>query len=105
MERAAIDLDWTIRSLDPNVQRLLIDAAQRWARQKQAAPPETVAPEDGGRESDEQVPAPVDAIKLLDTRTDEATTRYDIEVSTGGTLDPVTVVVSNDGSVTVQSAG
>lgn len=105
MESAAIDLDWAIRELDPNVQRLLIDAARSWARQKQSAPPESVAADDGGRESDEQVPAPVDAIKLLGTATDEAITAYDIEVSTGGTLDSISVTVTNDGSVNVRPAG
>lgn len=104
MEPQGIDLDWTIQNLDPNVQRLLIDAAQRWAQGKQSASPDTVAPEDGGREGDEQVPAPVDAVKLLDTTTTDTVTTYDIEVSTGGTLDPVTVTVTNDGSVSVQAA-
>jgi hypothetical protein len=99
-----IDLDWSVQSLDPNVQRLIIDAAQTWAHDKQRAAPQEVAPADGGRPGDEQVGAPVDTIRLLDTTTTEAVTIYDIEVSTGGTVDPVSVIVGNDGSVRVQRA-
>jgi hypothetical protein len=104
MDRDAIELGETIQELDPNVQRLLIDAAQRWVSQKEAAPPRSVAPEDGGRQGDEQYPAPVDAINLLDTTTNDTVTVYDIEVSYGGDLDPVSVTVTNDGTVSVQAA-
>lgn len=105
MERGTnIDLDWSLQQLDPNAQRLIVDAALTWARDKQRAAPEAVAPANAGRASDEQVAAPVDAIKLLDTTTTEEATVYDIEVSVAGTLDPVSVIVSDDGSVRVQRA-
>lgn len=99
-----IDLDWSVQSLDPNVQRLIVDAAQTWARDKQSAAPEEVAPANAGRPSDEQVAAPVDTIRLLNTTTSETSTIYDIEVSVGGTVDPVSVIVADDGSVQVQRA-
>lgn len=99
---AAIDLDWAIRNLDPNAQQVLINAAQAWARDKQNAGSGEVAPADAGRRGDEQYPAPVDAIKLINTTTDEHATVYDIEVSIAGTLDPLSVIVADDGSVRVQ---
>lgn len=102
MERANIDLDWAIRQLDPNVQQVIITGARTWARDKQRAAPQAVAPADAGRPGDDQVAAPVDAIKLIDTTTDETATVYEIEVSTGGTLDHVSVIVTNDGTVRVQ---
>ena len=99
---AAIDLDWAIRNLDPNAQQVIISAAQTWARDKQDGAATDVAPADAGRVGDEQVPAPVDAIKLINTTTDENATIYDVEVSIAGTLDPVSVILANDGSVRVQ---
>lgn len=99
---ASIDLDWAIRNLDPNAQQVIINAAQTWARDKQDAAAPAVAPADAGREGDEQVAAPVDAIKLINTVTDENATIYDIEVSIAGTLDPVSVILANDGAVRVQ---
>lgn len=104
MERNNIDLDWALQALDPNAQQLIINAALAWAREKQNADPARVAPADGGRAGDEQYPAPVDTIKLLDTSTDENSTIYDIEVSVAGTLDHIGVIVANDGSVQVRSA-
>lgn len=105
MERGSnIDLDWSLRAIDPNAQQVIVNAALSWARQKQGAAPQEVAPADGGREGDEQVDAPVDTIKLIDTTTTDQATIYDIEVSTGGTLDPVSVIIANDGSVRVQRA-
>lgn len=101
---AGIDLDWAIQNLDPNVQQVLINAAQSWARGKQNATPDEVAPMDAGRRGDEQFPAPVDTIKLINTTTDETATVYDIEVSIAGTLDPLSVIVANDGAVRVQRA-
>lgn len=101
---SSIDLDWAIQQLDPNAQQVIIRAAQTWARDKQNASPGAVAPMDAGREGDEQYPAPVDTIKLIDTTTTETETVYDIEVSIAGTLDPISVRIANDGSVGVQRA-
>ncbi len=104
MERTNIDLDWALQALDPNAQQVIVNAAQAWAREKQSADPARIAPADGGRTGDEQHPAPVDTIKLLDTSTDENATIYDIEVSVAGTLDHIGVIVANDGSVEVRPA-
>ncbi len=104
MERnTPIDLDWSIKNLDPNAQQVIINAAQSWVRNKQNAVPTDVAPADAGRVSDEQVPAPVDAIKLINTTTDERATIYDIEVSVAGTLDVLSVLLDNDGNVQVRA--
>lgn len=103
-ENPNIDVDAAFEALDPNAQRVIMDAAQRWAREKQSARPETIAPADGGRAGDEQYPAPVDAIKLLDTTTTSAATIYDVEVSIAGTLDHIGVIIGDDGSVEVRSA-
>lgn len=104
MERSNITLDWALQAVDPNAQQVIIDAALAWAREKQSADPMQVAPADAGRTGDEQHPAPVDAIKLLDTTTTEAATIYDIEVSVAGTLDHIGVIISNDGTVEVRPA-
>jgi hypothetical protein len=94
--------DTAMQTLDPNAQNVIVDAAMQYVRDKQAAEPRVIAPADAGRVSDEQVPAPIDAIKLLDTTTTEATTVYEIEISVGGNLDHVGVVISNDGTVQVR---
>lgn len=104
MERTNIDLDWALKALDPNAQQVIINAALAWAKQKQSADPRNVAPADAGRAGDEQFPAPVDTIKLVNTTNSDAATIYDIEVSVAGTLDHVGVIVSNDGSVEVRPA-
>ncbi len=104
MERTNITLDWALQALDPNAQQVIIDAAQAWAREKQSAEPTQVAPADAGRAGDEQYPAPVDAIKLLDTTTNETATIYDVEVSIAGTLDHIGVIISDNGSVEVRPA-
>lgn len=104
MERTNIDLDWSLRALDPNAQQVIINAAQQWARTKQNAAPDAIAPADGGRAGDEQHPAPVDAIKLINTATNTAATIYDIEVSIAGTLDHIMVSITDDGSVDVRPA-
>jgi len=99
-----IQLDWKFQALDPNAQQVLINAANAWISDKQTADPDAIAPADGGRVGDEQHPAPVDAIKLIDTQTTDTETVYDIEVSYGGSLDPVSVIIGNDGAMRVQSA-
>ena len=104
MERTNIDLDWALQAIDPNAQQVIINAALAWAQQKQSADPLDVAPADAGRVGDEQVPAPVDTIKLINTTNTDAATIYDIEVSVAGTLDHVGVIISNDGSVEVRPA-
>lgn len=104
MERESIQLDAALEALDPNAQQLIVDAARTWIHDKQTARPAEVAPMDGGREGDEQVPAPIDSITLLDTSTDNRATVYDVEVSYGGNLDHIGVTVTDDGSVTVRSA-
>jgi hypothetical protein len=104
MERTNIDLDWALKAIDPNAQQVIINSALAWAKQKQSADPLNVAPADAGRVGDEQFPAPVDAIKLINTTNTDAATIYDIEVSVAGTLDHIGVIVSNDGSVEVQPA-
>lgn len=104
MERSNITLDWALQSVDPNAQQVIIDAAVAWAREKQSADPMQIAPADAGRAGDEQHRAPVDAIKLLDTRTTAAATIYDVEVSIAGTLDHIDVIVADNGSVEVRPA-
>lgn len=99
-----IDLDPRLQGLDSNAQRVIIDAARAFIREKQSAAPEAIAPMDAGREGDEQVDAPIDTLKLINTTTNETATIYDIEVSSGGTLDPVSVIITNDGSVQVRPA-
>ncbi len=104
MERSNITLDWALQAVDPNAQQVIIDAAVAWAREKQSADPMQIAPADARRAGDEQHRAPVDAIKLLDTRTTAAATIYDVEVSIAGTLDHIGVSISDDGAVEVRSA-
>ncbi len=104
MERTNITLDWALQAVDPNAQQVIIDSALAWAGEKQSADPAQVAPADAGRAGDEQHPAPVDAIKLLDTTTTDAATIYDIEVSIAGTLDHIAVIISDNGSVAVRPA-
>lgn len=98
-----IQLDWAFQALDANAQQVLINAAQQYVRSKQSAAPDAVAPMDGGRPGDEQYPAAVDAITLVDSRTDEQSTTYDIEVSYGGNLDHLAVLLDNAGNVQVQT--
>ena len=97
-----IQLDAAMQSLDPNAQQVIVNAALAYARNKQTAAPTEVAPADGGRAGDEQYPAPVDTIKLLDTTTTAATTMYEIEISVAGTLDHVGVEIVDDGSTHVR---
>ncbi len=104
MERSNITLDWALQAVDPNAQQVIIDAALAWAREKQTADPMQIAPADGGRAGDEQHRAPVDAIKLLDTRTTGVATTYEIEVSIAGTLDHIGVSISDNGAVEVRPA-
>jgi hypothetical protein len=104
MERENIQLDAALEALDPNVQQVVVSAAQQWVRGKQRAQPATVAPMDGGRPGDEQVPAPIDSITLINTATDNRATVYDVEVSYGGNLDHISVELTDDGSVEVRSA-
>jgi hypothetical protein len=59
---------------------------------------------DAGRTGDEQHPAPIDAIRLLDTTTSEADTVYDIEISVAGTLEHLNVIIADDGSTQVRPA-
>ncbi|HEX6292722.1 MAG TPA: hypothetical protein VFZ66_26295 [Herpetosiphonaceae bacterium] len=97
-----IQFDTAMQTLDPNAQSVIVDAAQQYIREKQAAPPTTIAPADAGRASDEQYPAPIDAIRLLDTTTTQAATIYEIEISAGGNVDHVGVTITNDGTVQVR---
>jgi len=97
-----IRLDSAMQALDPNAQNVIVDAAMQYIRDKQQAAPEAVAPANAGRASDEQVPAPIDAITLLDTTTNNAVTIYEIELSAGGNLDHVGVEIANDGTVRVR---
>lgn len=97
-----IQLGPDMQTLDPNAQQVIIDAAIRYERAKQSAPPRAVAPADAGRRGDEQFPAPVDAIKLIDTTVGQRATIYQIEVSVAGTLDHINVIVADDGSVEIQ---
>lgn len=97
-----IRLDAAMQSLDPNAQNVIVDAAQQYFRDKQSADPIDIAPTNSGRASDEQVPAPIDAITLLDTTTTEAVTIYEVEVSAGGNLDHIGVEINNDGTVRVR---
>ena len=99
-----IQLDTAMQTLDANARQVIVDAAQAWAREKQNAAPTAVAPADAGRVGDEQHPAPVDVIRLLDTTTNEAYTVYEVEVSIAGTLDHLSVSIADDGSVQVQPA-
>ena len=104
MERQNIQLDAALEALDPNAQQVVVSAAQQWVRGKQSAQPEAVAPMDAGRPGDEQVPAPIDSLTLINTTTDNRATIYDVEVSYGGNLDHIGVVLTDDGSVEVRSA-
>jgi hypothetical protein len=97
-----IQLDSAMQALDPNARNVIVDAAQHYVRDKQAATPTSIAPADGGRASDEQFPAPIDAIKLLDTTTTNAVTIYEIEISVGGNVDHVGVEIDNNGTVRVR---
>jgi hypothetical protein len=96
--------DSAMQTLDPNARNVIVNAAQQYIRDKQAADPMVVAPADAGRASDEQVAAPIDAIKLLDTTTTEAVTIYEIEISVAGNIDHVGVTISDDGTVQVRGA-
>lgn len=98
-----IQLDPSFDALDANERQVIVNAAMEYVRSKQQAAPEAVAPMNGGRRGDEQVAAPIDAIKLIDTQTDQRTTTYSVEVSYGGTLDPISVVIDDAGNVAVQS--
>ncbi len=97
-----MQFDSTFEALDPNAQQVLINAAQQHIRSKQTANPTDVAPMDGGRAGDEQYPAPIDKISLLNTSTDEQATTYDIEISYGGNFDHLAVVLDNAGNVQAQ---
>lgn len=94
--------DSAMQTLDPNARNVIVDAAQQYIRDKQAADPTAIAPADGGRAGDEQVAAPIDAIKLLDTTTTEAVTIYEIEISVAGNIDHVGVTITDDGTVQVR---
>jgi hypothetical protein len=99
-----VQLDSAMQALDPNAQRVIVDAAMAWARTKETADPVDVAPANAGRAGDEQVPAPVDKITLIDTITTNATTTYEVEVSIGGNLDHINVVIADDGTTEVRAA-
>lgn len=96
-----MQFDSTFQALDPNAQQVLINTAQNYLRSKQQANPTDVAPADGGRQGDEQYPAPIDKISLVNNSTDEQDTTYDIEISYGGNLDHLSVVLDNAGNVQV----
>jgi hypothetical protein len=104
MERRNIDLDPRIQALDGNAQQVIVSAAEAYLRDKQRAAPTAVAPMDAGRPGDEQFPAPIDAVKLVDTSTDATRTVYDVEISYGGNLDLISINIADDGSVEVRGA-
>ena len=97
-----MQFDTAFEALDPNAQQVLINTAQNYLRSKQTAHPTDIAPMDGGRQGDEQYPAPIDKITLVNTSTNEQATTYDIEISYGGNFDHLSVLLDNAGNVQAQ---
>lgn len=99
-----IQRDPAFEALDANAQQVILHAAQAYKQRKHAAPPQEIAPASGGRPGDEQMPAPIDQIALLNTTVDATATIYDVVISAAGTRDHISVIVGNDGSTEVRPA-
>ena len=97
-----IQLDAALQALDPNAQQVIVNTAQQYERDKQTAAPQQVAPMDAGRPGDEQYPAQVDKISLLNSTIADTASVYDIEITVAGSVDTISVVIDNDGSVAVR---
>ncbi len=99
-----INLDPAMQSLDPTVQYLIINAARTWERDKQNTPPNVVAPTNAGRPGDEQYPAPIDTIRLLNAETRTDVSIYEVEFDVAGTTEHINIFVADDGSMEVRPA-
>jgi hypothetical protein len=99
-----IQRDAAFEALDANAQQVILNAAMAYKQRKHSAPPEQIAPASGGRPGDEQMPAPIDQIALLNTTVNQTATIYNVVISAAGTRDHVSVIIGNDGSTEVRPA-
>ncbi len=99
-----IQRDAAFEALDANAQQVILNAAQAYKQRKHTAPPQQVAPAGGGRPGDEQMPAPIDQIALLNTTVGETATIYDVVISAAGTRDHISVIIGDDGTTEVRPA-
>lgn len=79
-----INLDAATQALDPNAQQVIVNAVIEWVSRK--------------------TNAPIDSIRLLNDRTDERVTAYEVEADAAGTIEHLQVLLTDDGSVSVQPA-